>query len=387
MKKSDTCFLTTHAGSLPRPKALTELLAKKSKGDLVDEVALRKQINAATREIVEKQVAAGVDIGNDGEMSRESFFTYVQHRMTGFGGAANRPIMRDLTTYKSFMEQLIDRAPKGENVSLLSVPTAVGDVTYADTSLIETDCEIFDGALAATSNKFIEGFMTAPSPGIIAAALRNTYYPDLESYVHAVAQALRTEYQTIINHGYLLQIDAPDLAMERHTSFADKPIREFLDFCEVVIHAINDALRDIPKDKVRLHVCWGNYEGPHEYDVPLEEIWPEIVKAQAGAVVLSMANPRHAHEYNCFKSMKLPPDCALIAGVIDTTTNYVEHPKTVADRLRRIADAVGDPKRIIAGTDCGFETSAGFGMVADEVVWRKLNALSEGAALASQDCF
>jgi 5-methyltetrahydropteroyltriglutamate--homocysteine methyltransferase len=214
--------------------------------------------------------------------------------------------------------------------------------------------------------------------------MQNDYYQDLEAYVNAIGEALRTEYTTIAAAGFILQIDAPDLALERHTLFQDKPLADFLAFVRIVVVAINRALAGIPREQVRLHVCWGNYEGPHDCDVPLEDIWPEVAKVKAGAIMLSMANPRHAHEYHYFEDPHFLGDMLLVPGVIDTTTNYVEHPLVVADRIERIAKAVGDPRRIIAGTDCGFETAAGSKMVVEEVVWAKLRSLSEGAAIASK---
>ena len=226
--------------------------------------------------------------------------------------------------------------------------------------------------------------MSAPSPGIIAAGMQNEYYDDLEAYVQAIAAALQTEYAAIAAAGFLLQIDAPDLALERHTLFQDKPLGEFLDFVRVVVAAINRALNGIQRDQVRLHVCWGNYEGPHDCDVPLEDIWPEVAKVNAGAIMLPMANPRHAHEYHYLGDRDVLGDWMLIPGVIDTTSNFIEHPHVVADRIETIARAVGDPRRIIAGTDCGFETAAGSKMVVEDVVWAKLRALSEGAAIASK---
>jgi 5-methyltetrahydropteroyltriglutamate--homocysteine methyltransferase len=229
--------------------------------------------------------------------------------------------------------------------------------------------------------------VSAPSPGIIAAAMQNAHYDGLPAYINALAEALREEYQAIAGAGFILQIDAPDLALERHTLFQDRPLEEFLAFVRIVVAAINGALRGIPQEQVRLHVCWGNYEGPHDSDVPLEDIWPEVSQIQTGAFMLSMANPRHAHEYRLFEDPAFLGDRLLIPGVIETTTNYIEHPQVVADRLERIARAVGDPRRIIAGTDCGFETAAGSKMVIEDVVWAKLRSLSEGAAIASHRLF
>jgi len=266
----------------------------------------------------------------------------------------------------------------------LKAPKAIAAVNYVNAAPIEQECRQLKRLLGETGGGFSEAFISAPSPGIIAAGMQNDYYDNLEAYVNAVAEALRTEYTTIAAAGFLLQIDAPDLALERHTLFQDKPLEDFLAFVRVVVAAINKALAGIPREQVRLHVCWGNYEGPHECDVPLEDIWPEVSQINAGAVMLSMANPRLAHEYRLFEDPAFLGDRLLISGVIDTTTNYVEHPQVVADRIERIATAVGDPRRIIAGTDCGFETAAGSKMVVEEVVWAKLKSLAEGAAIASK---
>src|SRR5215475_13610344 len=216
--------------------------------------------------------------------------------------------------------------------------------------------------------------MTAPSPGIISAAMLNDHYRTQEEYVAALSDALRVEYETIVSRGMVLQIDAPDLAMERHVSYADRPLKDFVAFVELVVAGINRALEGIPRDRVRLHVCWGNYEGPHDRDVPLDEILPQLLKAKVGAMLLSMANPRHEHEFRSLARHRLPEEMIVIAGVIDTTTNYIEHPEVVADRLERVAQAVGDPHRVMAATDCGFETTSGLAPVASEIVWQKLRA-------------
>ena len=229
--------------------------------------------------------------------------------------------------------------------------------------------------------------MTAPSPGIIASAMLNEYYENYEKYVIAVAKALHTEYEYIVSQGFLLQVDCPDLAMERHTSYADRPLTEFLEYVELNIDAMNRALHGIAPDRVRMHVCWGNYEAPHDLDVPLAQILPLLYRANVGALVLEAANPRHQHEYRCFKEFPLPDHMSLVTGVIDTKTNYVEHHEVVADRLERAANAIGDPHRVMAGTDCGFETSAGLGEVAEEIVWAKLRAMRAGADLASHRLF
>jgi 5-methyltetrahydropteroyltriglutamate--homocysteine methyltransferase len=261
----------------------------------------------------------------------------------------------------------------------------VGEVRYINPAPIEEDCRQLKSLLEKSGRPFREAFVSAPSPGIIAAGMQNDYYDNLEIYVNALADALRTEYTTIAAAGFILQIDAPDLALERHTLFQDKPLSEFLEFVRIVVAAINRALAGIPREQVRLHVCWGNYEGPHDCDVPLEDIWPDVSQIKAGAMMLSMANPRHAHEYRLFADPGfLGEGRLLIPGVIETTTNFIEHPEVVADRIERIVKVVGDPHRIIAGTDCGFETAAGSQMVVEEVVWAKLRSLAEGAAIATK---
>ena len=380
MLTSETRILTTHAGSLPRPAQLAELHGRRSRGEVVDSDELHAAIASATAATIAAQAAAGIDIGNDGEQARESFFTYVQHRMTGFGGTSRRPLMRDLADHPDFIELALPRSQRTK-VSLLRAPAAIGAVTYRDTAELDAECASVAGA------PFAQTFMTAPSPGIIAAAMENQYYPNREQYVRAVAAALATEYRAIVTCGLLLQIDAPDLALERHTLFADRPLAEFLDWVELVVDAINTALSGIDPAQVRLHVCWGNYEGPHTHDVAFDVIQPLIYRANVGGIVLSMANARHAHEHHCFERLPLPDHWVLIAGVIDTTSNYVEHPEVVADRLTTIAATIGDPTRLIASTDCGFDTSAGIGDVAPSVVWEKLRALSAGAALASARLF
>jgi len=369
-------ILTTHAGSLPRPRALAELHGRRSRGEAVDPGELRLAVEAATAAAVAAQADAGIDIGNDGEQARESFFTYVRHRMTGFDGVSQRALMGDLLDHPDFLDLVVPRNRRRQ-VNLMAAPAAVSEVTYRDTSEVDAECALMSGA------PFAETFMTAASPGIVAAAMENRYYPSMEDYVLAVAAAMRVEYRAIVAAGLVLQIDAPDLALERHTLFADRPLAEFLAWVELVTGALNRALEGIAPDRVRLHVCWGNYEGPHTRDVALEEILPLLYRARVGALVVSMANPRHAHEFRCFGYQPLPADMALVAGVIDTTTNYVEHPEVVADRIERVVHAVGDPTRVIAGTDCGFDTSAGIGDIAPSVVWEKLRALRAGADLAT----
>jgi 5-methyltetrahydropteroyltriglutamate--homocysteine methyltransferase len=384
MKRSDKRILTTHAGSLLRPKALGEMLGRHSRHEAVDAAAMNTAILDATREVVRLQAECGIDVANNGEQARESFFTYVQHRMSGFGGESDRPGFADMRSYPSFLEMIMTQMRAQVQVDLLHAPKAIGEVKYMDRGPLERECNDFVKILAELQPNFAETFMTAPSPGIIAAAMLNEHYKNLEDYVAALAEALKVEYEAIVGHGFLLQIDAPDLAMERHVTFAQRPLKDFVGFVDLVIASINRAIEKIPPDRVRLHVCWGNYEGPHNHDVGLEAILPHLYKARVGALMISMANPRHEHEYRYFERHRLPPDMNLIAGVIDTTTNYVEHPEVVAERIMRVASAVGDPRRVLAGTDCGFETTTGLAPVAEEVVWEKLRAMRDGAAIASK---
>lgn len=384
MKRSDQRILTTHAGSLLRPRSLGDMLGRQSRHEAVDAAAMQAAILDATRRVVKLQAECGIDIANNGEQARESFFTYVQHRMSGFGGQGDRPALADMSAYPSFLELMMAQVLARMQVDLLHPPKAIGAVKYLDRAPLNRECDDFAKVLADLKPGFAETFMTAPSPGIIAAAMLNEHYPSLEHYVAALADALRVEYETIVGRGYLLQIDAPDLAMERHVTYAQRPLADFVGFVDLVIAAINRAIDKIPPDRVRLHVCWGNYEGPHDHDVALEVILPHLYNARVGALMISMANPRHEHEYRCFERHPLPAGINLIAGVIDTTTNYIEHPEVVAERIVRVAQAIGDPHRLIAGTDCGFETATGLAPVAEEVVWAKLRAMRDGAAIASK---
>ena len=384
MKSSRERILTTHSGSLPRPAALTELYVRRARGETVDEQRLQKLGRDATRRVVTKQLEAGIDIGNNGEQQREGFFLYVRHRMSGFGGAWQRPQLQDVARYPDFQQQRQALAAGKTAVSNFRPPEAVGEVRYLDARAVHDECDTFQAAMDAAPGAFAEPFMTAPSPGIVASAMRNEYYDSDEDYLAALAEALRVEYEAIVEHGFLLQLDCPDLALERHITYQDRPVAEFIAFVETVIGAINGALANVPAERVRLHVCWGNYEGPHDCDVPLQEILPVLLQAKVGALVLPFANPRHAHEHRCLQKQRIGDNQLLVAGVIDTLTNFVEHPQVVADRIESVARAVGDASRVIAGTDCGFDTSAGMGRVADDVVWAKLRALGEGARLASE---
>jgi 5-methyltetrahydropteroyltriglutamate--homocysteine methyltransferase len=388
MLGSQDRILTTHTGSLPRPADLTALYVRRSRGEEIDPSVLDSVGKRAVREVVAKQIAAGVDVGNNGEQQREAFFLYVRHRMSGFGGGWTRKVFADVSHYPAFSAWKAAHDAVNESISNTGgVPEAIGEVRYLDRALVDGECKDFRTALDASQGGFAEPFMTAPSPGIIAAAMRNAWYDTEDAYLDALGRALQVEYETIVSHGFVLQIDAPDLAMERHLSYQDRPLGDFVDFVERVVATINRALANIPRDRVRLHACWGNYEGPHDCDVALPEILPAIRQAKVGGFVLPFANPRHAHEYRCLKELPLDDGQVIVAGVIDPLTNFVEHPEVVADRIEQVARVVGDPSRVLAGTDCGFDTSAGRGRVADDVVWAKLAAMAEGARIASKRLF
>ncbi len=387
MKTSETRILTTHAGSLPRPPRLAQLHTLRFAGETVDEAELATEVAAAVEAAIAGQARAGIDIGNNGEAPRESYVTYLRERLSGLGGRSSHPPMADMGRYPDFLAAMGASGAGRQRVSMAAAPRAVGPIAYVGEAAIGAECAQLKAALAAAGAPFAEAFVSSPSPGIIALAMANDHYSTLGEHIAAVAAALAHEYRAILDAGFLLQIDAPDLAMERHAVFAGRPMVEFLAFAATVVEALNGALAGAPKDRVRLHVCWGNYEGPHDCDAPLAEIWPRIARANVGAFMVSLANPRHAHEVAFFADGALPADAILIPGVIDTTTNYVEHPELVAQRIEAAAKAVGDPARIIAGTDCGFESSTGFGAVAADVCWAKLAALCEGARIASGRLF
>ena len=387
MERSNGRILTTHTGSLPRSPALLQMLVSLSKRGEVDAAALAREIEESTLHVVQRQLEAGIDVGNNGEQARESFFTYVQHRLSGFGGESNRPVMSDIMAFPSFLQLKLPEYTGRTMVDMMRGPKAIGEVRHSTLEPLRQECDAYEAATATQEGEFAESFMTAASPGIVCAAMLNEHYHSYEDYVFAVAEGLRPEYEHIISRGFVLQIDCPDLAMERHTSFAGKELPEFQRFVATNIEAINRATKGQPRDRIRLHACWGNYEGPHHHDVPLEAILPLLYEANAGAFVLPLANPRHAHEWRLFERYPLPVEALIVAGVIDTTTNYVEHPEVVAERINNVAEAVGDASRVLAGTDCGFATSAGFGEVAEEVVWEKLRTLRAGADLASARLF
>jgi 5-methyltetrahydropteroyltriglutamate--homocysteine methyltransferase len=371
-------ILTTHVGSLPRNEVLTELLIRREAGESFDPGELAAEMDKAVQEVVGRQAAAGIDIGNDGEQQRVGFQTYVPQRMSGFGGESKRPMGRDLVEFPELIEMQRRRFPrrgKGQNA-----PEAIADVKYLDTGPIKEEIARFK---RCSEGKFAERFMTAPSPGIIATTMLNAYYPSYQAYLEALAREMANEYRAIHEAGLLLQIDAPDLAMARVINFQDKSDAEFLKICETQLAAINQGISGIPRDRVRLHVCWGNWEGPHIFDIALEQVLPILTKANVGALSLEFANPRHAHEYEVLRRMPLPKDMLLVCGVIESTSNFVEHPEVVARRIQEAVAAVGERERVIASTDCGFGTFAGREWVIAPVVWKKLEALRQGADLAS----
>jgi 5-methyltetrahydropteroyltriglutamate--homocysteine methyltransferase len=388
MQHSQTRILTTHTGSLPRPRDLMRLYVQRARGEAVDEAAIDRAGHEAVQAIVRKQREAGIDVGNNGEQPRDSFFLYLKNRLSGLGGSWERPSRADVDRYPEFKRMWTEQHASKTQVSALGgLPKAIGDVRYLDDRAINDECDHFKAVLDETPGVFVEPFMSAPSPGIVAMAVRNEHYDTLEAYLAALGEALQVEYEAIVRHGFLLQIDAPDLALERHITYKDQPLAVFVDFVQQVIATINTAIRNIPRDRVRLHVCWGNSESPHDSDVPLEDILPALQQANVGGFVLPFANPRHAHEFRCFEKYPLHADQILVAGVIDSLTNFVEHPEVVADRIERVAAVVGDPTRVLAGTDCGFDTSAGWGRVAEDVVWAKLASMRDGARLASRRLF
>lgn len=382
MRTGEDRILVTHVGSIPRPATLRALLVRRDRGEPVDEAELAGQVEAAVHRVVARQLEVGVDVGNDGEQPRAGFSTYVAGRMRGFGGRSRRRPARDLLDFPDYAALL--EARRRDAARIADAPQAVGEVRYQDLGEAARECDLLDRACAAAPRPFLERFMTAVSPGTIATILLDAHYGSHERYVLALADQMRREYELIHARGLLLQLDCPDLAMERARFFQDEPLDAFLRAVQLHVAAINRATAAIPPDRIRLHLCWGNYDGPHVHDVPLEAVLPLVLEARVGALSLPLANPRHQHEYRVIARHRLPDGMLFLPGVVDTTTNYVEHPEVVADRLLRAAEAVGDARRVIASTDCGFGSFAGSEMCAESVVWAKLRALAEGAALASR---
>ena len=381
MKSSENRILTTHVGSLPRPRPLADLLIRQERGETVGEADLQQQVEAAVDEAVHGQLEAGIDVGNDGEQPRVGFQTYVAQRMRGFGGESTRPQPQDWQDFPDYAA--IIKARRRNSARIFNAPQALSEVLYTDLSAAENECAVFLRSTDQAPGAFTERFMTAASPGIIATTLINAHYESHERYVFALAEQMRKEYELIHAKGLILQVDCPDLAMERTYYFQNESLRRFQEMVELHIEALNLAIRNIPPDRIRLHVCWGNYDGPHVHDVALEDILHLLYGARVGALSIELANPRHQHEGRMFKQYPLPDGMLLLPGVIDSTVNYVEHPEVVANRIVQTAEWVGDRSRVIASTDCGFGTFAGSENVAPLVVWAKLRTLSEGARRAS----
>jgi 5-methyltetrahydropteroyltriglutamate--homocysteine methyltransferase len=377
MKTSQDRILTTHVGSLPRPPELRALLVQKDKGEPYDKATLDRLTREAVAAIVRRQVEAGIDIVDDGEMSKPGYSTYVADRLSGFAGHAPAKPRLDTGPHPNFVAAL--ERMTGTNAARRAV--CVGPIAVRDHAPLAQDLANLKAALAGVN--YVEAFMTAASPGLVPVFQTNTYYPTHEAYVEAVAAAMQQEYEAIVEAGYVLQLDCPDLAMAHHTSFQDLSESDFLKRAAFHVEVLNHTVRNLPADRMRIHICWGNYEGPHDHDIDFAKVAPILVKAKPQALVVEAANPRHAHEWMVWQQVKLPDDKILIPGVLDTSTNYVEHPELVAERICRFADIVGR-ERVIAGSDCGFGTFAGYGKLDPDITFKKLRTMAEGAKLASQ---
>jgi 5-methyltetrahydropteroyltriglutamate--homocysteine methyltransferase len=373
-----TDIRTTHVGSLPRSAAVTEVVFAAERGEPVDAAVFEATIAEAVHEVVARQVAAGIDVVSDGEMSKISYATYIKDRITGFAGDSPRRAPADLEAFPSFLE----RQAKGGGTPTYRRPRCVDEVRPLTLAPLEDDLRHFAAARARSGAG--AGFLNAASPGVIALFQPNDYYPDDDAYLEALAEAMRPEYEAIVAAGLTLQLDSPDLGLGRHMMYKDRNDAEYLTLIERHVAVLNHALRNVPAESCRMHVCWGNYEGPHHCDVEMATILPVLLKAKPAGLLFETANPRHQHDVEAFGEQlsSIPDDKVLIPGVIDTTTNFIEHPRVVARRLRGFVDLVG-AERVMAGTDCGFSTFAGFGAVDAEIVYAKLSALAEGAALAS----
>jgi 5-methyltetrahydropteroyltriglutamate--homocysteine methyltransferase len=375
MQPSTERILTTHTGSLPRPTDLTALLERLDAGTLPDRAAFAARVRQAVADVVRQQLDAGIDLVNDGEQGKVGYSTYVRHRLTGFGGES---VVAGRADWADFPEA----AARAERRSPISRPTCNGPIEWKDRAAVQTDTANLGAALQGVAPA--GAFMTAASPGVIAHFLRNEHYPSREAYLARLVDVMKEEYDAIHRAGFVLQVDCPDLAMSRHLAFAALSNAEFLKIAEANVEALNHAVRDIPADRLRLHLCWGNYEGPHHRDIPLREILPIVLKARPRALSFEGANPRHEHEWAVFRDVKLPDDRLIIPGVLDSTTNFIEHPELVAQRLVRYAEVVGR-ERVLAGSDCGFATFARSTLqVEPEIAWAKLRSMVEGARLASR---
>ena len=380
MKLSTDRILTSHVGSLPRSQEVVDFLFTQDRGESYDQSAFDATMQKGVEEVVARQAECGIDVVSDGETSKISYATYIRHRLTGFEGDSSRPTPQDLDDFPAFRDRLV----KEGHSATYKRPVCKGPITVKDMAPLTKDIARMKQALSKT--KVTEGFMTAVSPGTIAVFQPNEYYPSHEKYMEALAEVMKGEYEAIAASGILVQLDCPDLAMGRHSRFKTLSREEFLRHAEIQVEALNHAVANIPADRIRLHICWGNYEGPHTHDIPLTDVLPLLFKAKPMGLLIEGANPRHDHEWVTWRQVKLPDNKVLIPGVIDTSTNFVEHPELVAQRIVRYANAIGR-ERVIAGTDCGLGTFAGFGPVHPDIAWAKLQTLSEGAAIASQQLF
>jgi 5-methyltetrahydropteroyltriglutamate--homocysteine methyltransferase len=380
MKRSVKKILTTHTGSLPRPEGLLSLLSAKEAGTLAD----RKEFDAAVREAVaatvRKQIEAGVDVINDGEMSKVGYSTYVKDRLSGFGGESNAltGMLADVKDFPDYGARLFSQTP----VAALKMPACNGDIRYRDTHDLEVDIANLKAATARV--KAEEVFMSAASPGVISVFLANHHYSTRDAYLAALADAMRIEYEAIYRAGFLLQLDCPDLAMNRHIQFADLKTSEFRKQAAAQVEALNHALANIPADAARIHLCWGNYEGPHHRDIAMKDIIDIVLNAKPAGISFEASNPRHEHEWKVWQDIKLPAGKVLIPGVLDSSTNFIEHPELVAQRITNFASVVGR-ENVIAGSDCGFSTFAGFTVVDPQITWAKLKSMAEGARIATRE--
>lgn len=377
MIRSSERFLTTHTGSLPRPPDLIRMMYAKEEGVPVDKAGLAARVRSAVAEVVEKQAKAGVDIINDGEMSKPSYATYIKDRLAGFGGSGNTFVYQDLAEFPALQQRVFGDPGRSRR----KTPACNAAISVRDKDAVQADV---DNLLAARQNlKSVATFMSAASPGVISLFFRNEHYPSHEAYLFAIADAMRHEYETVARAGIILQIDCPDLAMGRHIQYADLDVKEFRKRIQMHVAALNHATANIPADRLRMHVCWGNYEGPHHCDVPLSDIVDVVFGARPTMISFEAANPRHAHEWMLFETVKLPEGKVLIPGVLESKSNFIEHPDLVAQRIARYAKLVGR-ENVIAGSDCGYGTWVGQAAVDPDVVWAKLAAMAEGARRASK---
>jgi 5-methyltetrahydropteroyltriglutamate--homocysteine methyltransferase len=371
-------ILTTHVGSLPRNEKLSDLLVRQEAGEKFDPKEMAAEMDSAVRHVVDKQASAGIDIGNDGEQQRVGFQTYVPQRMAGFAGVSKRRRGREFEEFPELVEQLKRRFPQVSKQQ--NAPECQAELKYLDLKPIENEIARFK---RISDGKFSEQFMTAPSPGIISSTMLDAFYGSQDKYLSAISREMKNEYQAIHKAGLLLQIDAPDLAMDRTMLYRDLDDAGFVKAVERHVQAINDGIAGIPRERVRLHICYGNWEGPHIHDVPLATILPALYQAKVGALSIEFSNPRHAHEYGAFKQHPLSKDMLLIPGVVETTSNFVEHPEVVARRIEEAVAAVGERERVIASTDCGFGTFTNREWVIEPAVWLKLRSIRQGADIAS----